>query len=237
MERMNNAAARALNALPSDEADLFDRTLENDAYLSDHVASFQRVAAELADGLPDIVPAASPEIWHRIVEETGIGGGSGATEGEHNVVPIPRRLLPALISITSVAAALVIGVLVGNNVAASSPSMLDVAAAAAEQPGSTTIVMTSPVGATDINAQAVVTADGTGYVLAESLPDLSPDRTYQLWLVVDDKVISAGLLGHEPGVVQFRAEGDVVGMAISNEVAGGVVVSDVEPTVLWLQDA
>ena len=72
---------------------------------------------------------------------------------------------------------------------------------------------------------------------ADSLPALADDRTYQLWVIVDDQVVSAGLLGNNPDVVQFRAEGDIVGMAISNETAGGVVVSENDPVALWLRDA
>mgnify|MGYP001819408266 FL=1 len=50
-------------------------------------------------------------------------------------------------------------------------------------------------------------------------------------------MVSAGLLGNDPDVVQFRTEGNVVGMAISEEVAGGVVVSQNDPVALWLDSA
>lgn len=237
MERINTAAARALNALPAEEAAQFDAAAETDRYLSDHLDSFRRVATQLTSGLPEIVPVASPEIWERIVTETGIGTEDKPNNRDETVVPIRKRTLPTLLAIVSVAAALFVGVAIGDIAGNTTPSMRDVAAAAAAEPGATTVVMTSPVGATGINAEVVVTSNGTGYLLGESLPALTDERTYQLWLIVDDQIVSAGLLGNDPDVVQFRAEGNIVGMAISNETAGGVAVSEAEPTALWLQDA
>ena len=56
MERLNTAATRALNALPPGESDAFDAMAAEDEYLSEHVASFRRVAAELAEGFPETKP-------------------------------------------------------------------------------------------------------------------------------------------------------------------------------------
>ncbi len=74
-------------------------------------------------------------------------------------------------------------------------------------------------------AHAVLTPDGTGYLWSDGLSRLAPARTYQLWAVIGNEPISAALLGPRPGVVPFRASGDVVGLAITEEDAGGVVVS------------
>ena len=76
MERINAAATRALNALPPEEASAFDEMAAKDEYLSEHVESFRRVASELVDGFPEIVPAATPEIWERIAAATGIDGAA-----------------------------------------------------------------------------------------------------------------------------------------------------------------
>jgi len=229
------AAARAINALPPEEAAEFDEMVEGDIYLLAHVDSFRRVAAELTEGLPEIVPVASPVIWERIVKETGIGHDAETTSAP--VVPFHQRGRGILMAVAAVAAALVFGVAAGGVLNGSSPSMRDIATAAATEPNATTIAMTSPDGVAAINASVVLTEDGTGYVTADSLPVLTEDRTYQLWVIVDDQVISAGLLGNNPDVMQFRAEGNIVGMAISNETAGGVVVSENDPVALWLRDA
>jgi hypothetical protein len=235
MERINWAAARAINALPPDEAAEFDEVAEGDAYLLKHLDSFRRVAAELAGGLPEIVPVASPVIWERIVQETGLDPNPATTPAP--VAPLRRRGRSTFLTAIAVAAALVFGVAAGGILNGSTSSVSELAAAAATKPGATSIAMTSPSGITAINASVVLTEDGTGFVTADSLPALADDRTYQLWVIVDDQVVSAGLLGNNPDVVQFRAEGDIVGMAISNETAGGVVVSENDPVALWLRDA
>lgn len=234
MERLNTAAAYALNALPEDERGAFDKVLAEDKYLTAHVESFRRVAAELIEGLPEIVPVPSPSIWSRIVEETGID--RPATEPPPVLQLRPRRHR-YLISIASVAAAFAIGIAAGGLLTDSNQDLMQLANAAAAEASSTSVELLSPAGVTDVNASVIMAADGTGYVNADALPALSEDRTYQLWVIVDGEVISAGLLGNDPDVVQFRAEGDIAGMAISNEIAGGVVVSQSDPVALWLRDA
>lgn len=78
-------------------------------------------------------------------------------------------------------------------------------------------------------ARVVLVPDGTGYLWGEGLPSTVSGRTYQLWAIVGTKLISAGVLGPNPGVVPFRIAGDVIGLAITEEVAGGVVASKNQP--------
>ena len=234
MERINTAAARAINALPAEEAAQFDEVLSEDSYLRAHTDSFRRVSVELVDALPEIVPAASPVIWERIVDETGIG--HAFAENQPQVIAPPKRGRGLLLSFAAVAAALVVGVAVGSTVLDSQSSLSDLSAAAVAD-GAATVELTDPVDGATVAASAVVDADGNGYLTAVSLPALSDDRTYQLWVIVGDEIVSAGLLGNDPDISTFRAEGEIVGMAISNEAAGGVAVSENEPVALWLQDA
>jgi hypothetical protein len=79
--------------------------------------------------------------------------------------------------------------------------------------------------------QAAVVADGRGYLVADQLPPLPPDRTYQLWVLVDDQRISAGLLGRRPTVAIFHAGQRIDGLAVTEEEAGGVAVSRSAPVV------
>ncbi len=81
-------------------------------------------------------------------------------------------------------------------------------------------------------AQAVVLPDGTGYLVDANLPVLSRERTYQMWAVVGTAKISVGVLGPEPKIVPFKMHGDVSALAITEEVAGGVVSSRQDPVVL-----
>jgi anti-sigma factor RsiW len=92
------------------------------------------------------------------------------------------------------------------------------------------LTLRSPSGAT-MTARAVISPSGTGYLLAGDLPKLDSDRTYQLWGVSGGKVISLGLLGPSPQVSTFSAHGGVKGLAITDEVAGGVVVTRQTPVL------
>jgi hypothetical protein len=83
-------------------------------------------------------------------------------------------------------------------------------------------------------ARAVLVPDGTGYLWSDGLPRVAPDRTYQLWAIVGTERISAGVLGPAPKVAPFRIAGDVVGLAITEEVAGGVVASEKQPVASGL---
>jgi anti-sigma factor RsiW len=83
------------------------------------------------------------------------------------------------------------------------------------------------------NAQAVVLPDGTGYMVKSNLPQLSDQRTYQLWAVVGTSKISVGVLGPEmQHAVPFKMDGPVSALAITEEAAGGVVASRADPVVL-----
>ncbi len=69
------------------------------------------------------------------------------------------------------------------------------------------------------------------------MPQLAEDRTYQLWAIVDDRVISAGVMGSDPGVSPFQVVGSLAGLALTEEIAGGVVTSQEQPVALWLAEA
>ncbi len=217
------------DALPADEAARLEQEMDDD--LARELAAFRRVAVALIDGLPDIIPAASPELWDHISERAGISS------------PAPPALVEKTrhMSWSLMAAALLAVVAVGaTTVLATRSTTRDIrstATAAIAASDSLHVTLSSPEGVTGIHPEVVIAADGTGFVIADSLPHLSDDRTYQLWVIVEDRVVSAALLGNEPGVIEFRAEGEISGIAISNEVAGGVVVSAVAPTAIWLSDS
>ncbi|MGD9795983.1 MAG: anti-sigma factor [Acidimicrobiia bacterium] len=74
-------------------------------------------------------------------------------------------------------------------------------------------------------AVQVAIEDGVGYLLASDLPALPDDRTYQLWGVIDGKVISLGVLGSSPKVVAFPADKALATLVLTDEARGGVPVS------------
>ena len=229
---LDDAAAYALDALPIDEAAAFEDNLDHE--LADELASFRRVAEALTDGLPDIVPAASPELWDRISEQAGITSPPPPPQSAAGRSWWPRSFMLAAAVIVAVVA---VGVTSLLAIRTDTTDPRSLAAAASSDPANFAVTLASPDGLVGIAPEVVIGDDGTGYVVADTLPRLDAGRTYQLWLIVDDRVISAALMGNEPDVVQFRAEGQINGIAISNEVAGGVVVSEVAPTALWLSDS
>ena len=102
---------------------------------------------------------------------------------------------------------------------------------AVDDPRAERVSLSSPDGG--MEARVVYLPDGEGYVLDDNLAKLVPGRTYQLWALLGDRsaprVISAGVLGADPGVAAFKVAGPVVGFAITDEVAPGVVTSDQAP--------
>jgi hypothetical protein len=104
------------------------------------------------------------------------------------------------------------------------------ASAAAKRPDARTVALRSPDGR--LSADAVVLGDGTGYLVRDNLPILTPDRTYQLWAVVGGAKISVGVLGPSPGPLQFHTPPTVSALAVTDEQAGGVVASNEQPLVV-----
>jgi hypothetical protein len=110
------------------------------------------------------------------------------------------------------------------SVAASGATMAAVRQALAT-PGSRKVTLSGPAGS-GASLDAVITEQGVGYVYGEKhLVPLPGNRTYQLWGVVDNAAISYGLLGTDPHVVEFEAGPGVSALAVTDEVASGVVVS------------
>ncbi len=157
-----------------------------------------------------------------------------------------RRLLQA---VTAFAAAAAVAVAVLGVRVAQQESRLDefraelegdrlaqAAGAALAAPGSEVVTLTAPEEVPEAEATIVLQADGVGYLISDGLPALSPDRTYQLWAIVGTTVVSAGVLGPDPGVSPFQVTGEIAGLAITEEVAGGVVASENDPVVLWLRN-
>ena len=174
-----------------------------------------------------LVPDGDPphHVWDRIVAELD------QEERTETVVPL-RRTRPGrgpLIALGSIAAALAValaGVLMNSaSTFTGEGAIVAAAEAALEEPGAESVDLVSD-GATV--ATIVLTADGRGFVLPTSeLPPLGADRTYQLWVVNDQElVVSAGVLGSQPGPAVFTWTDGVSGLALTTEVAGGVAISE-----------
>jgi hypothetical protein len=55
--------------------------------------------------------------------------------------------------------------------------------------------------------------------------------------LLGERVISVGIMGNRPEISAFRVEGQLAGLAISEEILGGVVVSEQDPVGVWLDEA
>lgn len=101
--------------------------------------------------------------------------------------------------------------------------------AAKSDPEVVKVELRSPDGL--LIADAWMLPDGRGYLADDNLPTLAPDRNYQLWAVVGGDRISVGLLGSDPDLSAFVANGPVEALAITAEEAGGVISSAEKPLV------
>lgn len=231
----DSVAAYALNALPSEEVLIVGAAVRVDPDLQSDYDTHRRVAARLADGFPEVVPAMSPDLWGRIARSAGIQSEAPVGTPAQDTTPVWRRTGSVAFGIAAmlVVAVLAVALLSSRQ---SAPTQLDLAAAAATEPGAASVSLVAPDSSQAVFS-AVLAADGRGYLTAESLPALPGDRTYQLWAIVDDRVISAGVLGSDPDVSQFRVEGNLVGLAVTEEIVGGVAVSENDPVAVWLAEA
>ena len=228
---------------------LWDRVVSriNDADADSSPAGDDRRAPGL-----ELTPGGPLEPPHslRLVRVEREQGGRGAGTSPKGRRPGWRRFTSATSLVA--AAAVVIVALLGVQVArlqnrtnhlsgqitamADQPTMADVRKALAV-PGARKVVLASasPVagsGSAGGALDAVILPSGDGYLYDSKLSPLSSGQTYQLWGVVGSQQISYGVLGSSPApVTAFRASSGVQALAVTAEVAGGVVSSTHLPVV------
>jgi anti-sigma factor RsiW len=230
-------AAHALNALPEDERDLVETAIGFDEELNSHYEAHRRIAAELVEGFSDVVPAASPLLWDRIALEAGLATSPDPSSADADTNPASpkwRRFVPIVAGVAAVLVA--VSLTAGLLSTRSEPVGLEaLALASADLEGSINVELIDPAAGTAV-ANVVVTTDGEGFIDGRTLPTLAENRTYQLWAIVGERVISVGIMGNRPETTAFRVEGQLAGLAISEEILGGVVVSEQDPVGIWLDE-
>lgn len=229
--------AYALDAVDGDERDAVEQHLAVCARCRSELADHLEVAALLAyqgNGAPS-------DVWDRIVaslEEpppalrlTVDAPAPVVSIEERRRSKLSQRVLAGTAAVAA-AVALVLGVVVvtRDTPASVTADLAQVAGEAIADPASSKTTLRPPEGAPGPEATAVVRPDGAGFLVAADLPALEVDRTYQLWGVLNDQVISLGVLGSDPGVAAFQVDdvGAVTAFAITEEVSGGVVSSQNE---------
>ncbi|TFH18930.1 MAG: hypothetical protein E4H05_05085 [Acidimicrobiales bacterium] len=222
--------AYALDAVDADEKRRVEDYLEVNPRASAEVQAHREVATMLAFTGMD----APDDLWGRIAGEIGEmappPGPELAKVMSMDDHPRRRRMAAVAPWIAAGAAAAVIGfVAIGLADRADAPNepMANALEIARGDRDSVTTTLVSD--ASTASAEAIIDQDGHGFVVAQSLPTLPDDQTYQLWGVVDDgQVISLGIFGPNPEIETFTVEGAVSALAITIEQAPGVI-SDGNP--------
>ncbi len=247
--------AYALDALDEAERDEVEAHLAGCPRCTAEVSDHREVAAMLAH----TGEHAPEGVWSRIQESlvevppalqlplSGVGRGGPPSTAPAPVASLGDRRVRrdrrarsrwAPLGAAAAAVVLVLGLLGGVLVAGGSgdgrgPS--EQAAASLEEVARSVLAsadarkVTFASGDGDLTATAAIDAEGSGYLLGQSLPALGEAETYQLWGVTDDVVVSLGVLGASPRVVAFHVDEGVDALVITREVAGGVPVSSNPP--------
>ncbi len=228
----------ALDAVHGEERLAVEQHLPTCARCRAEVEEHREVAALLAH-----TGAPAPEgLWDRIIEALDDDHGDFSLPP---VLPFPTMAPPQPVSTRHrwrtranavlLAAAAAVIVVLGVQVEQQDDRLDDMSnllaldaleqayQTAESRPGSDVVQLTSFDG--QIDAQAVITHDGTGYLRASSLPRLPEGRTYQLWGDAGDQRVSLGSLGRSPEVASFGVSDQFVGLAITEEAEPGVIVS------------
>lgn len=229
-ETKDRLAAHALRA--EDEADRAqtEAALEADPDLRAEADRYEHVTQALVEVFPPVEP--DEEVWERI--EARIEPRTS------DASPVPaaarRPVWPLLLSAAALLA-VVVGTIAVLGFGGDGSMTLEAAADALRgESGAIVRELTDP--ASGVVTMSVVTGtDGTSYATVDGLESLPGEQTYQLWSVVDDEIVSVGLLGHDPSTVALRLEGDPAVLALTVERAGGVAVSQAQPVAVWAAEA
>jgi len=217
--------AYALDAVDPDERSEVEDHLRDCARCRAEVADHRETAAFLAHGGTN-APAA---LWDRIASSIDAP----------NVVPIAPKLgfgarrarnrWPQAAALVGAAAAVIIGFLVVQ--VREQDRRIDRIQAASdpfEQAMDERGARVAHLTAGDTELPVVLTSDGKALLQASALPALGDGRTYQLWGQSGDDLVSVAVLGRDPGLVSFDAEG-YAALAVTDERAPGVVRSQNQP--------
>ena len=238
----------ALDAVDSNERRLIEDHLSRCSFCRNEVEEHREVAALLAGEVVE----PPPRVWEGLISKIN---ATGPHEDLAPIVSLEEKRKAPFLAATrrmaavaaAVAAAVVIGLSAGlvtqsqrigdltsqiteqdRQLTALSATLaadpLEQAVAAALADPAAQVASLTAEGSTQ-SMLIVMLPDGTGYVYQSNLDPLQTDATYQLWAVVDDKVISAGVLGNRPVLVPFHIDPDgLQGFVITQEAAGGVPV-------------
>ena len=237
--------AYALDAVDPDEAAAIEAHLESCPRCRDELRNHREVTGWLSYAGQE----APPGLWDKVMVEVRGDQAPPAGSGPAVVGPSPARRRPVgrdwVIPVVAAAAVVIVALLaiqvtrlqnrtdhLSREISqmANQPTMATVNAALAV-PGARQVTLRPATGSAP-SVDAVILPDGAGYLYHATLEPLPAAQTYQLWGESNQKLISYGLIGASPApVTAFRAGIPVQALAITIEVAGGVVAPTQSPLV------
>jgi hypothetical protein len=241
-------AAFALDAVPRDECERITAHLQECPFCHDELDALLRVAAAMANsieplpgGLWSRISSLLP-VHHEHGRSTPALGADSRRRSDHirrgQSQSHPRRrkssrrrrttLAGCAVAAAAITTALSLNVVsAGNHVAQLRREMSQSTNApvrtALQAPGHK-IVDLSGARHSEL-ARFVLDPDGRGYLLNSGLPALSSQATYQLWGLINGRIISLGILGRSLHQVAFTVKGSprLVRLGISIEPTGGSI--------------
>ncbi len=236
--------AFALDAVEPDEAATIEAHLATCPRCRDEVREHREVAALLAyagttapEGMWDRL-AATLEAAPPAAAAPALGRGN-RVGGRANGGPRRTRIVAAVAAAALVAGLGAGGLQVQSALRSQDDQIKNVAQALTEEGARARLVREAAAaalaeGAREVHlltpdrrplADAVVLADGTGYLIDQGAPSLPPGRTYQLWAVTGGQKLSLGVPGRDVDVLTFRVPEATDALALTVEQAPGVVIS------------
>ncbi len=211
------SGAYALDALTPEERRAYEAHYPTCELCLAEVNDYRETAAELAGAAAATPP---PQLKTNVMAEIATTRQLLPTLAEPEVANLAKRrsrIRPALVMAVAAAVVAVLGTVAGLRLGQNQPSV-DTLLAAPDA------VVTNLEG--DAGAVTIVWSPSSQQVavVANNLPDPGPNQTYELWFVVGDGVVPAGLFIPESGTIAQVLEVtdvDAVGWGITIEPAEG----------------
>lgn len=224
--------AHVIGAVDDLERRRVEQAAATDPDIDAEIDRLRRGVDVLADSTDSTPP---PQVWESILTRLDDRPDSSSDVSAPETVPNAERRRPIrlLLAAASVAVVVVLGgaVLVGRG---GDPDSTDTLAAmtamaidAAKQPGSRTGVLTDP--ARSMEVQVIADAEGHGFLMADALPPLPADETYQVWSSTDGTMISLGMIGSNPTMALVPIDSAVTELALTREPIEGSVAPTSPP--------